>query len=180
VASQFVAFLRAINVGGHVVKMTALKTAFEQLGLSDVATFIASGNVVFKSGTSDVGKLEKRVARALEDTLGYPVGTFIRTTGEVARIAEYQPFPGKAMDGATLFVGFLPAAPAADTRQKVVKLRTSNDALCIDGRELYWLRRGTLLDSPVSGKLLEKLLDMPTTLRNVNTIRRLALKYPPN
>jgi uncharacterized protein (DUF1697 family) len=179
VANQFVAFLRAINVGGRVVRMTALKAAFEQLGLSDVATFIASGNVVFKSPARDVGKLEKRVARALEDTLGYPVGTFIRTTGEVARIAEYQPFPGKPTDGATLFIGFLPNAPAADARDKVLKLRTSNDDLCIDGRELYWLRRGSLLESPVSGKLLEKLLNMPTTLRNVNTIRRLALKYPP-
>jgi uncharacterized protein (DUF1697 family) len=179
VANQFVAFLRAINVGGRVVRMPALKTAFEQLGLSDVATFIASGNVVFKSSAKDVGKLEKRVARALQDALGYPVATFIRTTGEVARIAEYQPFPGKPIEGATLFIGFLPGAPAEDVRKKVATLRTSDDDLCIAGRELYWLRRGSLLDSPVSGKLLEKLLNMPTTLRNANTVRRLAAKYPP-
>jgi uncharacterized protein (DUF1697 family) len=43
---RFVAFLRAVNVGGHVVKMDVLKRHFEKMGFSDVETFIASGNVV--------------------------------------------------------------------------------------------------------------------------------------
>ena len=46
---RYVAFLRAINVGGHVVKMDALRKLFVHAGLSDVETFIASGNVVFSS-----------------------------------------------------------------------------------------------------------------------------------
>ena len=44
---KYVAFLRAINVGGHVVKMEVLRAHFESLGLSSVDTFIASGNVIF-------------------------------------------------------------------------------------------------------------------------------------
>ena len=48
-ARRFIAFLRALNVGGHVVKMDALKRHFERLGFADVETFIASGNVVFSA-----------------------------------------------------------------------------------------------------------------------------------
>ena len=46
-SSRFVALLRAINVGGHVVKMEALRKHFTRLGFANVETFIASGNVLF-------------------------------------------------------------------------------------------------------------------------------------
>jgi hypothetical protein len=49
--------------------------------------------------------------------------------------------------------------------------------LRVDGKELFWLRRGSLLDSKVSGALLEKTLGSPMTLRNVKTVRRIAEKY---
>ena len=38
--TRYVAFLRAINVGGHVVKMDHLRQLFESLGFSSVETFI--------------------------------------------------------------------------------------------------------------------------------------------
>ena len=60
---RFVAFLRALNVGGaHVVKMDALKRHFEAMGFTDVETFIASGNVVFtaKSAKAWTGRSPKR------------------------------------------------------------------------------------------------------------------------
>ena len=54
---RYVAFLRAINVGGHIVKMDALKKSFVRLGFDDVDTFIASGNVLFSSRSKDPAKL---------------------------------------------------------------------------------------------------------------------------
>ncbi|MBA3270945.1 MAG: DUF1697 domain-containing protein, partial [Acidobacteria bacterium] len=56
--TQYIAFLRAINVGGHIVKMAELKKVFEAARLDDVATFIASGNVIFSSRARDAAKLE--------------------------------------------------------------------------------------------------------------------------
>jgi len=50
---RYVAFLRAINVGGHVVTMAQLKRAFEAVPLASVETFIASGNVIFESRSTD-------------------------------------------------------------------------------------------------------------------------------
>ncbi len=46
---KYVAFLRAVNVGGRLVKMDVLRGIFEKLGLTEVSTFIASGNVIFES-----------------------------------------------------------------------------------------------------------------------------------
>ena len=64
-ATQYVAFLRAVNVGGRVVKMTELKKIFEGAGLEDVSTFIASGNVIFASAKPPQ-KLEPQIQAALQ------------------------------------------------------------------------------------------------------------------
>ena len=91
---KYVAFLRAINVGGHTVKMDQLRSLFEALSFSNVQTFIASGNVIFDSKSKSTKALEKKIESHLQDALGYEVATFIRTTSELAVIADYKPFPG--------------------------------------------------------------------------------------
>jgi uncharacterized protein (DUF1697 family) len=91
---RFIAFLRAINVGrGRTVKMRSLRQVFESLGLSKVATFIASGNVVFETRTKKTKILERKIEGALKEALGYEVRTFVRGETELAKIANYQPFP---------------------------------------------------------------------------------------
>ena len=87
---RYIAFLRAINVGGHTVKMDRLREIFESLGFANVETFIASGNVVFETTALDTAALETRIAAALQAALGYEVATFIRTEAELARIAAHR------------------------------------------------------------------------------------------
>jgi uncharacterized protein (DUF1697 family) len=73
-----VAFLRGINVGGHTVKKGVLCDVFLGLDLTEVATFIASGNVLFEPGATDTDEeLEVRLAAALEKQLGWPVPIFV-------------------------------------------------------------------------------------------------------
>jgi uncharacterized protein (DUF1697 family) len=175
---RYIAFLRAINVGGRTLKMTALKRIFEQAGFADVETFIASGNVIFSSAVKDSARLEASIDRALQAALGYPVVTFIRTPGEVAKLATCDPFGKPIPPGGRLFVGFLRTAPAAAVRRKVATLATATDEFCIAGRELYWLCAVPSMQSIRSAAQLEKTLGAPATLRNLNTVRRLALKYP--
>ena len=75
---RFIAFLRAINVGrGRTVKMRSLRQVFESLGFSKVATFIASGNVVFETTTKKTKAFERKIERALKEVLGYEVRTFV-------------------------------------------------------------------------------------------------------
>lgn len=175
---RYVAFLRAINVGGHTVAMAALRRHFEEVGCTDVETVIASGNVVFDSASRGGAGLEKRIARHLEARLGYAVATFLRTPAEVAGVAEAKPFARDlARPGYGVYVGFLAEAPGPAARRGILGLATPEDAFALDGRELYWRRPGRFSDSKISGSLLEKVLDQPMTLRNVTTVRRIAAKH---
>jgi uncharacterized protein (DUF1697 family) len=171
---RYVAFLRAINVGGHVVKMERLRSLFEQLKLGDAETFIASGNVIFSSRSADAAALERKIERHLQKELGYEVKTFIRSTTEVVRIAAAIEPP---QSGTTLFIGFLQQPPSAEAAQKLISASTTADEFRVQERELYWLRRGSSADSEFSGGKIEKLLGLSTTIRNANTVRRIAAKF---
>jgi uncharacterized protein (DUF1697 family) len=175
---RYIAFLRAVNVGGRTVKMVRLKVLFEKMGFGDVATFIASGNVIFTSTAKDPARLEAFIERSLQDALGYSVTTFLRTSEELAAVAARDPFGLPILPGGRLFIGFLRAAPPAAAKKKVAALGTATDAFCVHGRELYWLCATPSMQSIVSGATLEKTLGGPATLRNVNTVRRLVALYP--
>ena len=109
---KLIAFLRAINVGGHTVKMDELRRIFASLGFSAVETFIASGNVIFETSLEPGRALEQHIEGGLKEALGYPVATFIRTPAELAEIVHFQPFPQPVLDAAAaLNIAFLPTDP---------------------------------------------------------------------
>ena len=119
--AKYIAFLRAINVGGHVVKMDQLRELFVQLGFENVETFIASGNVIFDS-KSTAKSLEQKIEKHLKQSLGYEVRTFIRSTKELAAINQYRSFGEDELnaEGNTLYVGFLAERPGDEARQKLL------------------------------------------------------------
>ena len=170
------ALLRAINVGGHVVKMTALRELFEALGFREVTTVIASGNVLFSAPSADAPALERRIERHLERALGYEVATFLRSPEELAAIVAHEPFPHATpvAAGHALSVAFLKAPLTAPTRSALLELRTPTDEFHIHRREAYWLCHGRTSDSKVSGGRLEKAAGGPATVRNITTVRKLA------
>ena len=176
---RFTAFLRAINVGGRTVKMDKLRAVFESLGLSNVTTFIASGNVIFEARQKNADSLEPMIEQHLNDALGYAVATFVRSLDEVTDVARYRAFPHADLGagGGALYVGFLHAPPTREAKQKLLALHSDIDELHLRGRELYWLRRTKFSESAFSGALLEKTLSMPMTVRNLTTINRIAAKY---
>lgn len=179
--SRFVAFLRAINVGGHTVKMDDLNQLFESLGFSRVETFIASGNVVFETTSKNIRALEKKIEKKLKEALGYEVATFIRTDVELAEIANYQPFrPSQLGAAAALNIAFLADTLDDESRHKLIALRTDIDDFHVHGREIYWLCRRKQSESTFSNAVLEKALGRQSTLRGANTVAKMAAKYPPS
>ena len=175
---QFVAFLRAINVGGHNVKMDTLRGLFEDRGLQDVETFIASGNVIFTSRSKSENALQRKIEAHLHESLGYEVATFIRTPAQVAAVARYRPFTQSRLRTAkALGVAFLAKPLATGAKKPLMALRTEIDDFHVHGREVYWLCRKRQSESKFSNVLFEKALGVRSTFRGVNTIVRLATKY---
>lgn len=175
---RHVAFLRAINVGGRVVKMDRLRLLFEGIGHSRVETFIASGNVIFEAGSKNAAALERAIEAHLREALGYEVATFIRSPAELAAIGRFRPFPGVGEANADpLFVGFLSAKPAPAAIRRLQACESDVEQFRVRGRELYWLLRGRFSDSKFSGAKLEKVLGVQATIRRSTTVTKLAAKY---
>jgi uncharacterized protein (DUF1697 family) len=178
---RYAAFLRAINVGGRIVKMDRLRALFEQLHLANVQTVIASGNVLFDSPLRNTTAIEEKIERQLHMSLDYGVATFVRSASEVMRIAAYEPFPPAVMAKPyhALYVSFLGAEPTPAARRAIAALRTAEDEFHLDQRELYWLSRKPFSESVISGALIERTLGMPATARNVTTVRKIAAACAP-
>ena len=176
---KYVAFLRAINVGAHTVKMDYLRQLFVAMKFSNVETFIASGNVIFDSTSKNARALERKIEDYLQETLGYEVATFVRLTSELADVAYYKPFREAKLneDGNVLYIAFVADRPSDISKDKLLSLTTEVDEFHIYGREVYWLRHRMNGESKFSGALLEKTLGMPATLRNSTTVKKIASKY---
>ncbi|WP_030247421.1 DUF1697 domain-containing protein [Streptomyces sp. NRRL S-350] len=108
--TTYIAFLRAINVGGRTVRMERLRALFAELGLANVRSYIQSGNVFFTTDeptdepaagpaaapTAGPARaaLTRRIEEHLEQALGYPVPVMLRTVDEVAAMLAAEPFRG--------------------------------------------------------------------------------------
>ncbi len=168
---RYVAFLRAINVGGHTVTMDRLRQIFELLPIKNVSTFIASGNVLFESAAAAI-HLEASIELQLRKHLDYPVATFIRTIPELQKVAAHDPFQGEE---GTLYIGFLKRQPPAAAVRTLTAGSNEVDRFQVTGREVYWLGKAGFSGSTFSGAKLEKIVG-PATLRNITTVRKLAGK----
>ena len=169
---RYVCFLRAINVGGRVVQMETLKQIFRSIGLADVETFIASGNVIFTSGRGKPAALEKKIEAALRSGLGYDVDVFLRTPGDLAGVVSAVP--------SSAHVAFTRESLSASQKEQLATFDTQEDSFIAVGREIYWTLAIKQSESAFASSKLEKLLGLTVTWRNMNTVRRLLAKYPPD
>jgi uncharacterized protein (DUF1697 family) len=172
---RYAAFLRAVNLGrNRRVSSDELRAIFEGVGAEDVATFRTSGNVVFDAPRDMAAQIEA----ALEKTLGYDVGVFLRTARELDEIVSHQPFKPAQVEASKgkLQVSMLSAKPTAAKRKQVLALATDEDLLAFGKRELYWLPSGGTMESTLDRKTIDGLLG-PTTMRTKGTVEQLAAKF---
>lgn len=177
---RYVALLGGINVGGHRVKMIELRASFEALGFQNVATFIASGNVLFDADSTDAPGLAAQIEHRLAQQLGYKVPAFLRSLEELQRVATYQPFPSITIEAGvdTLSILFFAAPLPAELHAPLRSFRTAMDEFQIHQREIYWLCRGKTSASLVNWSLMSKQVALPgVTVRNATTIRKLVAKH---
>ena len=175
---RVVAFLRAINVGGHNVKMADLCAIFVKLGLKDAESFIASGNIIFTAPAMAATTLQQKIETALAATLGYDVPAFLRTESEVAAVAGYQPFPKPLFAAANAFnVAFLADPLDAAARKLVAAMKTDIDDFHVNGREVYWLCKVRQSESKFSNAPFERALKRRATWRGMQSIQKLAAKH---
>lgn len=182
-ASVFVALLRGINVAGHQpVKMDALRAAFEAMGFGRVATYLQSGNVVFAAPeaapTADLAALAAAIERRLRDDLGIAVSVVVKSSGEMERIVENNPFVSEAgIDPTKLHVTFPFEPPAQPALRKLAALDAGGDRFRYAADVLYLHCPNGYGRSRLGNPALERVLAVRATTRNWRTVgelRRLA------
>lgn len=175
--SRYVAFLRGMNLGGRRITNEGLRSHFETLGCEDVATFRASGNVIFaKAGRP--AELTAQLEEGLGEALGYEVPVFLRSAKQLLAIAVQEPFGAKqlATSKGKPQIAFLIKKPSAAAAKRALALASDADLLALEGRELYWLPEGGLSESDLDLKALADALG-PMTIRTKGTVDQIAAKY---
>lgn len=172
---KYVALLRGINVGGNnIIKMTLLKACIEGLGFENVATYIASGNVLFESAEKDIAKLEATIEKALSKTFEYDSRVVVVSEDELREAVKKAP-RGFGADPAKYRydVLFLKEPLSAKEAMKSVEIRDGVDKAWPGKKVLYFSR---LISKVVQSKI-SKLAGMPVyksmTIRNWNTTTKL-------
>jgi uncharacterized protein (DUF1697 family) len=172
------AFLRGINLGNRRLTMDRLRAVVEDFGLADVATFIASGNVVFRHPGTALSELEIALEAHFESSLGYPVATFVRSfarLGELATLPEIE--RAEAEENFTPHVLFLRAAADDQVASSFEALTGPDDRFLVRGRDVIWLRRGRLSDAPIrTGDLDRAAGGTDHSMRKLTTLRRMLVK----
>jgi len=174
---HYVAFLRGMNLGGRRITNDDLRVHFEALSCKEVATFRASGNVIFAANGESTANLTARLEEGLADALDYEVPVFLRSAKELLAIAAHEPFEAKAHDASTgkLQIALLTKKPTAKAAESALALSTEADRLAVEGRELYWLPQGRMSDSELDLKALATILGS-MTIRTKGTIDQIAVK----
>lgn len=171
--TRYVAFLRAVNVGGRQVKMEVLRGLFEQAGLKNVKTYIQSGNVLFDSGSSGAA-LESKIERMLEKSLGFDVPTCIRSAAEIQAVLNNNPYPGIVPDkDLQIYIAFLQTLPRKEAAAILETMQNDIETYRMNGREVYVLMKKNVGAPPFSNNYLEKKLGLVATTRNLATVTKI-------
>jgi uncharacterized protein (DUF1697 family) len=169
-----VSLLRGVNVGGHIVKMDALRSLYESLGLRKVETFINSGNVIFATTARDRVALTKRLEDAIEKKFGFHCDVVLRNADEMRDALARNPFAGRTdINPAKLLITFLASDPDPEGAAKVRALDIAPEELHIDGREVYVYFANGLARPKLPWSLIGKIMKAPGTGRNITTVQKL-------
>ena len=174
----YVSMLRAVNVGGSgLIKMEALREAYEAIGLADVRTLLQSGNVLFRSGLTDRQRLATRIMQEIERRFDLQIEVILRTLAEVASIVDRGPVLSPRADKSKLLVMFLASVPDAAAQaalKKWHKDKALKEMLELRGPEIYLYYPDGVGRSKLTSGVIESKLDTAGTARNWNTLVKLV------
>jgi uncharacterized protein (DUF1697 family) len=171
----YIALFRGINVGGkNSLPMKDLASIFECLGASNVKTYIQSGNVVFQIALKDISSFSKRLGIEIRERRGFEPHILVIEPSEVETAMTNNPFPEAESEPSSLHLGFLAFAPENPDLKKLESLRKDSERFCLIDR-IFYLHAPEGVGRSKLAASSEKLLGVPMTDRNWNTVCKLKM-----
>jgi uncharacterized protein (DUF1697 family) len=167
--ATYVAFLRGVNLGpNNKIPMPALRSMAEDLGYTDVATFINSGNLIVSS-PKKAATVEQEISKAIKDTFGRSIDVTVRTPAQLKKVLAENPYPDGNPSQVT--VAFLTKAPAKDAKDRVAAVAKDHEPFAFARQEVYVNYSQGIGKSKLAEKFSD-IIGVSSTVRNIRTVER--------
>jgi uncharacterized protein (DUF1697 family) len=173
--NRYVALFRAINVGGNaIIKMADLKKRVESLGLSDVSTYIQTGNVLFSSGEAGIAALESLLEKGIRDKFKYDVKVFVLSLAQLKKAADNNPFDAQRLaEDQLCHLMFLAEKPSADRVKALMALQGKEYRFKVQDKVFYFAYNKADAGPKRRNLNFEKLLGVTGTARSFKVVDKL-------
>ncbi|HLP97026.1 MAG TPA: DUF1697 domain-containing protein [Sideroxyarcus sp.] len=170
----FIALLRGINVGGNnKLPMKELAALLTGMGLSEVQTYIQSGNVVFRSSTKNKAALAAKMETEIEAQHGFAPRVLLLDAAELREAMAGNPYPQAESDPKSLHFFFLDETPRQPDLKSLEAIKTDSEQFKLAGKVFYLHTPDGIGRSKLAARI-EKALGVAATARNWNTVCKLA------
>lgn len=174
---RYVALLRGINVGGNKkVPMQKLQEVFASLGLTEIKTILASGNVVFTSTEDNSTRVTEKLEASLRLAFGFEIPVLLRTQKDIQQLIKSDPFRAiRVTPDTRLYVSFVsekitPGIPIPyESPEKDLRILSASETEVCSAIVLNPKHQTTDLM-----KIIEKNFGKKTTTRNWNTVQKIS------
>ena len=170
--TTYIAFLRGINVGNIRIKMSDLKSAFEQLGYTNVKTYLQTGNVVF-SATQSINEIKIILEKHLSEVFHYQAFVLLYEVNTLSKIISIYPFqPKENFHDYVIFIKN--KAIFEELIQLSSGLGEESQLIAAGNMELYWqVPKGSSTDTPFAKIVSKAKYKSSITIRNINTLEKI-------
>lgn len=168
----FISMLRGINVAGqNSIRMADLTKLYLSLGLTEVTTYLQSGNVVFKSELQDSAELGRQIEQQIRETFGFSVSVIVRSPEYFQKIIEQNPFLQDRNENlAALYVTFFFQTVSAATINNLQLPANETDEFSAGKDAVYLFCPNGYGRTKLNNTFFERKLKVIATTRNWNTL----------
>ncbi len=171
---KYVALLRGINVGGkNIIKMAELRNALEKDGLSQVATYIQSGNIVFESESTSENELSQLIAETIQKRFKLTIPVMVKSASYWHEMIEKNPYLQEGIPIEQLLASVAHSGEAFQQSTDVFAIGLPDEAQL--GNEVIYLRCvGKYHLTKLTNAFFEKQFKRSFTTRNWKTVLKIA------
>jgi uncharacterized protein (DUF1697 family) len=171
--TAFVALLRGINVGGkNILPMSEFRDLLATQGCEDIATYIQSGNAVFRHHETTT-ELSDLIAEAVSSEFGFQISVMVLTASEFAAVVAANPFVSDVAEPKLLHAWFLRETPTKANTQRMDEIASDNEAFLLTDHALYLHAPDGVGRSKLAANI-ERCVGVPATARNWRTVKKIG------
>ena len=166
----YISILRGINVSGQKkILMADLKALYEELGFSNVQTYIQSGNVVFEYKETTPEKLQEMIFNKIQNYYGFDVPNLILTPNEIEDALNNNPYQPIEKP----YFTFLSENPTQENIDALTAISFDNEFFELIEKVIYSHYPNGAGRAKMTLNFFEKKLKVRATSRNLNTTKKL-------